>query len=94
MPEGAPASNGTSSCNRGPPPEENERNNEMQRSEAYLARTGSLGDGGAGGGTRRNPKGAGRPSIGLDKFVRVVRVPTYTCNDTCIALSGRVQRHL
>jgi hypothetical protein len=24
----------------------------------------------------------------------VVRVPTYTCNDTCIALSGRVQRHL
>jgi hypothetical protein len=23
-----------------------------------------------------------------------VRVPTYTCNDTCIALSGRVQRHL
>jgi hypothetical protein len=24
----------------------------------------------------------------------VLRVPTYTCNDTCIALSGRVQRHL
>jgi hypothetical protein len=23
-----------------------------------------------------------------------VRVPTYTCNDTSIALSGRVQRHL
>jgi hypothetical protein len=23
-----------------------------------------------------------------------VRVPTYTCNDTCIALSGRVQGHL
>jgi hypothetical protein len=23
-----------------------------------------------------------------------VRVPTYNCNDTCIALSGRVQRHL
>jgi hypothetical protein len=27
-------------------------------------------------------------------IVCYVRVPTYTCNDTCIALSGRVQRHL
>jgi hypothetical protein len=27
-------------------------------------------------------------------LVNAVRVPTYTYNDTCIALSGRVQRHL
>jgi hypothetical protein len=70
MPEGAPASNGSSSYDRGPPPEEGERNNETQRSEANIARTVSLGGGVAGGGTRRNPKGGGRPSIGLEKFVR------------------------
>jgi hypothetical protein len=71
MPEGAPASNGSSSYDRGLPPDEAERNNEMQRSEANIARMGCLGGGGAGGGTRRNPKGGGRPSIGLEKFVRV-----------------------
>jgi hypothetical protein len=27
-------------------------------------------------------------------LAKSVRVPTYTCNDTCIALSERVQRHL
>jgi hypothetical protein len=30
----------------------------------------------------------------LSAVAEAVRVPTYTCNDTCIALSGRVQRHL
>jgi hypothetical protein len=71
VPEGAPASNGSSSCDRDPPPEQDERNNETQRSEANVARTGSLRGGGAGGGTHRNPEGGGRPSIGLEKFVRV-----------------------
>jgi hypothetical protein len=50
----------------------------------------------------------GRPKLGAKAYVYIqlttkqyteledlsVRVPTYNCNDTCIALSGRVQRHL
>jgi hypothetical protein len=52
--ESAPASNASSSCVRGTPPEEVERNNAMQRSEANLALAGSLGGGGDGGGTPRN----------------------------------------
>jgi hypothetical protein len=38
----------------GTPPEEVERNNAMQRSEAHLALVGSLSGGGDGGGTPRN----------------------------------------
>jgi hypothetical protein len=34
------------------------------------------------------------PRIGYLKERVSVRVSTYTCNDTCIALSGHVQRHL
>jgi hypothetical protein len=59
LPEGAPASNGTSSYDSGLPPEKDEHNNETQRSEASIARTVSLGGSGAGGGTRRNLKGGG-----------------------------------
>jgi hypothetical protein len=33
-------------------------------------------------------------NVNVTRLAPFVRVPTYTCNDTCIALSGRVQRHL
>jgi hypothetical protein len=33
-------------------------------------------------------------SFRWDSVRMSVRVPTYTCNDTCIAYSRRVQRHL